>query len=758
MAFDEIDELGKSLLQRQRTTRKRTQKRIDKDQRNAMWLNIAGAGVGLANNYLRTRAENHVNNTEEFVGQKLLYNKGLIDRDYIISDYKKAAETPGGAEAYLIEKYKTPIKASLDRQFDMEKWDQDSIDTYVFTEAQKKAKEMLPEFEAAYQDALTMPDIDDYNSYIKSRDGRSENVGGFIFNSLSRMFNDRTQEDVDAELINEVENSRYGKSAAQMKTFRESLDAGYNTLEAKTFADSTPSQLGIQPKGVIVERLDRVTLDYEEFGDAKKIEVIQVTSTLNGKPHLSYRPFVQEDNEGNPVLDDDGNPIPVSPEAWKRFNMYRNGLPLNNEGAVAGVTFDNQPLKLVRDSEGREVPSYGIFGQRGRIFQDHWIEFFGGGIRSVGPEYFIPDSPLTLAGMQANIPEGVVERQAGLLRNATSQFRLGDNVTAQNIQLLGVSATYGVKDLERLDEDGRGDIQNSHINNLEVASAIKAMELSERYKIPLEQTQVLAAWQYLTSVATGYDPDEKTYRLNENFISVEEFPATTALVADSRIEADAFGLNVEIPEASYSIMTLEAISELDTPADASESDKVHLQAARDLLKQSNYFMSQYLNLSTEQAENENQVAEIEAIVDALNGSGIQLDENNNVSMVNIMRHLDGLGGADDASVNIDLSITTPAAIFRRLQDRVDVLEGSASGRQTATSPLILARKKIHDYVSDREDRIEMLSRTRTPQGRRREISEEQLIEIAQLEEEIAQFLAAQKTYEEGFDTFAGSGA
>ena len=109
MAFDEIDELGRSLLQRQRTTRKRTQKKIDKNQRNAMWLNVAGAGVGVANNYLRTRAENHVNTTEEFVGQKLLYNKSLKDRDYILSEYKTASEKAGGVEAYLIEKYKTPI-------------------------------------------------------------------------------------------------------------------------------------------------------------------------------------------------------------------------------------------------------------------------------------------------------------------------------------------------------------------------------------------------------------------------------------------------------------------------------------------------------------------------------------------------------------------------------------------------------------------------------------------------------------------------
>ena len=98
MAFDEIDELGRSLLQRQRTTRKRTQKRIDKDQRNAMWLKGAGVGVGLVNNYLKNRAENYVNNTEEYVGQRLTYLKQLQNKERIVDEYGEAIAYPTGVE------------------------------------------------------------------------------------------------------------------------------------------------------------------------------------------------------------------------------------------------------------------------------------------------------------------------------------------------------------------------------------------------------------------------------------------------------------------------------------------------------------------------------------------------------------------------------------------------------------------------------------------------------------------------------------
>ena len=64
-----------------------------------------------------------------------------------------------------------------------------------------------------------MEPIEKYDAYISSRDGRAENVGGFIFNSLSRMFNDRTQADMDQEMIKSIRNNRFGINAAQVAHF-----------------------------------------------------------------------------------------------------------------------------------------------------------------------------------------------------------------------------------------------------------------------------------------------------------------------------------------------------------------------------------------------------------------------------------------------------------------------------------------------------------------------------------------------------------
>ena len=59
--MSEIDELGSSLLNRQRDTRKRTEKRLRRDTRNQAVLNVAAKGMQLANSALKNRADTFVN-------------------------------------------------------------------------------------------------------------------------------------------------------------------------------------------------------------------------------------------------------------------------------------------------------------------------------------------------------------------------------------------------------------------------------------------------------------------------------------------------------------------------------------------------------------------------------------------------------------------------------------------------------------------------------------------------------------------------
>ena len=162
---------------------------------------------------------------------------------------------------------------------------------------------------------------------------------------------------------------------------------------------------------------------------------------------------------------------------------------------------------------------------------------------------------------------------------------------------------------------------------------------------------------------------------------------------------------------------------VDFPADASESDKVHLQAARDLLKQSNYFMSQYVNFSTlDKAEDPNQIKAIQDIKDALKASGIHPDENNNVSMVNVMRHLDGLGGVEeavtdgdgdgdgDSDTSIIPTISSSASTshtLKALKEMRDIV--SAKIPESIETELPTSRTRLRDKLSTQINKLRFLS-------------------------------------------------
>ena len=87
---DDIDVLGQSLLNRQRTNRKRADKRSRKERNINLGLNLAAKGVGYANTYLKNRADTFVNEQEELVGSRLRQQKAIARSQSIIEDYTKA--------------------------------------------------------------------------------------------------------------------------------------------------------------------------------------------------------------------------------------------------------------------------------------------------------------------------------------------------------------------------------------------------------------------------------------------------------------------------------------------------------------------------------------------------------------------------------------------------------------------------------------------------------------------------------------------
>ena len=138
---DDIDVLGQSLLNRQRTTRKRSQKQ-NKRQRNVeLGLTLLNKGAGYANTYLKNRADTFVNEQEDIMGARVRQQKAITQSQATITDMEAAQAYATGPEGWLAqEKFAPIIAANIERDHNTNKYSPVEIENLVYDEAAKQAK------------------------------------------------------------------------------------------------------------------------------------------------------------------------------------------------------------------------------------------------------------------------------------------------------------------------------------------------------------------------------------------------------------------------------------------------------------------------------------------------------------------------------------------------------------------------------------------------------------------------------------------
>ena len=232
--MSEIDELGSSLLNRQRANVDRTDKRLRRNVRNQAALALASKGVQLVNSALKNRADTFVNQNEDLIGQRVLYKSALGDRQAILDDYAAGQAYAGGMEEYLTSKFLPDTTQAITLNVDDEVYTEDSIGKLALVKAREAAKEYEHQFETAYKAALNMPELDDYDAFVatQTRGKKATNVGNFLVNSVLRNINEQTPEDTDKQIVDAVLNSRFGENAKAVKRAKSLMDQGYSTTKA----------------------------------------------------------------------------------------------------------------------------------------------------------------------------------------------------------------------------------------------------------------------------------------------------------------------------------------------------------------------------------------------------------------------------------------------------------------------------------------------------------------------------------------------
>jgi len=609
--YKEVEDLGSSLLARGRETRKRTEKRYKKDVRNQAALQVVGKGVQLFNQAIKDRTNTFINEQEDLVGERLRYEATLKDRDAIITNYETSTAHAGGRKGYWAEQFAGEILTNLKLNFDEAKWDEDSMNLYAQAEGLKAAEEYLPKFEEAYQASLQMPDLGDYDAWVRTKDGRASNAGGWLFNRAERAITGKTQADVDNELIDAVINSRYGDAATKVSAFKNALEQGYGLRAAKKFGDLTPENLNIRPAGLKITSVERKEREVPYFDVTLKVPFNVIKGTMNGRPIIfEEAPYDIDPNTGEYIRDEEGKKT-IEPQHLRNWNiMSRTAQGQDTLTESDNVTSVEDRVVVARPEGAPRVGKGEMWGQAGT-----WQTYKVIGERGELVERFeeftphTPDEELSLDQKISTLSEASITQMQGAITEASTMFTAGSSgffgkvpsVLEGNVMgfyLAGDDVTADVMDELKRNEQ-LGTRATAEYQRL----AVKAKELTVTTGLGTEETTKLIADAYIFSILTGMENSEyKAFSENENFLGFQNFENTILLAADAERE-DVSVESVSIPPKEYSSILAGVIEEISYDKDDDMRTTLQKQRARDLIGNSQRFMSQEVTLiDTESGE------------------------------------------------------------------------------------------------------------------------------------------------------------
>tara|TARA_R110002012_G_scaffold55091_4_gene140727 strand:+ start:886 stop:3132 length:2247 start_codon:yes stop_codon:yes gene_type:complete len=572
--MSEIDELGSSLLNRQRDTRKRTEKRLRRDTRNQAVLNIAAKGMQLANSALKNRADTFVNENEDLIGQRVLYKQALGDRQAIIDDYTAGQAYAGGMEEYLVDKFLPDVNQAIGLNIDETKYTGDSVTKLGLEKARAAAKEYMPQFETAYKAALNMPDIDSYDSFVatKTQGKKATNVGGFLINSVLRNINEESTEDTDKQIVDAVLNSRFGDNATAVMNAKKAMDQGYSIGKAERLSKSIEDveDNGLESIGVKFIKADPVEKEITTYGIKRKVTVMNVTYSLPGGGVVTQvEPFFNFDKETGERIESN-----VSLNATKDYLAFVAATGNRSFDGIDSITqedvdnFSKQVQYQPLDPDGTRVTNYGVFGQPGITFSIKAVDI-NGNLKGVSVDRFVPDEILSEGQKLSKINQKLVDDQQGnfqeTLRDtviSTSMFGGQESALQENMVLVAFSGDADVG--EKLIDEDRAAIIQSIYDPAMRRLAVDTQNLIEKFSeldetVAMRLTNVAAA----QSIKSGLKDNNTQFIQDSTFLNTKDFKNTLMLYGDAVIEETTPGNRLEIPVLVYNDMVIATLDEVE---------------------------------------------------------------------------------------------------------------------------------------------------------------------------------------------------
>ena len=602
--MSEIDELGSSLLNRQRANVDRTDKRLRRNVRNQAALALASKGVQLVNSALKNRADTFVNQNEDLIGQRVLYKSALGDRQAILDDYAAGQAYTGGMEEYLTSKFLTDTTQAITLNVDDKLYTADSIEKLALEKAREAAKAYQPQFETAYKAALNMPELDDYDAFVatQTRGKKATNVGNFLVNSVLRNINEQTPEDTDKQIVDAVLNSRFGENAKAVKAAKSAMDQGYSLKKSQRLASDVKDQL--EKETAKIKSVKEIERTISAFGDDRNVILLQtLTEAPDGAIIESTTANYDIDPKtGEYKKDSEGNKI-LSPQAAKDYlyyKAYQTGRSFPNDINLSDSQIQsfNQSIEFTQENP-KEV-KVGPY-QRDALRVDITGRNFFGDVVSISKGEVVFTEDLTLTQQRERIPDTAVEKAAGEVNNyfsnlVTDVTMFGGKTSGLTKEVLAVAMGNNIDTVEDLIENNRDEVLDTMIKPLYQEAAVSSENLSKELNIDIDLSYKLQSGALGESVVSGMDDAFENYLEDNKFLSVDKFNNSLMLLADARIQEERPGAALEIPETAYNTMVYNAINEIK-PLSGSDINAANKKEARQKLKNSFMASDSTVNLA-----------------------------------------------------------------------------------------------------------------------------------------------------------------
>jgi hypothetical protein len=610
---DDIDVLGSSLLNRQRITRKRTEKRLRRDTRNQAILNVGATGVRLVNKYLEERARNFVDNNEELAGQRVLFAKALKNKTRLLDEYDKAQADPAGEEHWLAQnKFAPIIKNNLESTFNTQGYSTRDINNYINEQALIEAKKYIGTWRNSVDEAFKLGTQDDYDAYIKANDGQAENVGGLLFNRITRSLNNKTQEDVDSEILESLKNNRFADSARELARFQRSLNAGLTVAQSKDLAYKGGSdtgftnrgtrperikdltELGINKADMVLTEVDPTTVEWYSGGRGYATPVNKMTYFDGVTKKVVYAPLQIEDVNGQLRI--------AQPQAWNSFTNSRQGQALNTSSNLGpddpikenslesyiDVGLENGTLIEDPERKGPEVTQT-KWNQKGTIYYTDIYRNEPGAKEKGTPIYtrsrVVYDEELTPDIKFRNMTEDKTQEGVTALQEIAGILKIpgGETGTVAEVDLLNRWWAGTEDNYETLKDDG--DLDDIFASQRDVAGKyiyLRADEFEEKYGLNHNDALRLAAATEMTDLVFGWNRKAEIVNLSATAISPNDHPATAMLIANNLLDASQGGRYEGLEESALGAAVIDSFNEI---ADQYKNDPDRGQALADIILQ-----------------------------------------------------------------------------------------------------------------------------------------------------------------------------